>query len=173
MPMKIVNTHNLPTVDYRKLTPLQGKLKDLSKDNHDKLLKSIEDEGFFLPVFTWTGDKQYLLDGHQRLRVLKKNKLTPYEIPYIDILAKDTQEAGRKLLKISSQYGTITQEGLDEFIAKFELPEVIFEDIHFDALRFGDEKQGDNNSNDNEEVEYSCPECGHVNTPSAFKTPKP
>ena len=44
-------------------------------------------------------------------------------IPYLKIPAKDMQEAVARLLEITSQYQKITQEGIDEFIGKYELNE--------------------------------------------------
>ena len=42
-----------------------------------------------------------------------------------------------RLLQITSQYGTITQEGIDNFIATYELPEAeVFELTNFDGIRF-------------------------------------
>ncbi len=116
MNIKIHNPNNLPTIDYREVEEFQGNLKDLTKDNYAKLKKSIEENGFFIPMFLWKHKGKFkVLDAHQRLRVLKKENAQPYEIPYIEIEAKDEQEAKKKLLLISSQYGTITREGLDEF----------------------------------------------------------
>ena len=116
MNIKIHNPNKLPTIDYREVEEFQGNLKDLTKDNYAKLKKSIEENGFFVPIFLWKCNGKFkVLDAHQRLRVLKKEQVTPYLIPYLEIEAKDTKEAKKKLLLISSQYGTITQEGLDEF----------------------------------------------------------
>jgi hypothetical protein len=51
------------------------------------------------------------------------------------ISAENEQDAKRKLLVISSQYGKVTQEGFDEFT--FDLDdEWILETAHFDALPF-------------------------------------
>ena len=142
MGYKTVNKSNLPMIDYRELVPLQGNLKDLTKANYQKLLKSIEKEGFFVPAFVWFNDGvPYILDAHQRHRVLTNENIefenSGFEIPYIEIEAIDEADAAEKLLKISSQYGTITQEGMDEFIAKYELPEQeIYEATAYDALRF-------------------------------------
>jgi hypothetical protein len=45
------------------------------------------------------------------------------------------QAAAERLLQITSQYGTVTQEGLDEYIAKFELPEMEIKDLtNFDSI---------------------------------------
>ena len=100
----------------------------------------MKENGFFVPIFVWFNDNiSYVLDAHQRLRVLTTEKIkfenTGYEIPYVEIYASDRKDAATKTLVATSQYGTITQEGLDEFIATFELPEAETLDMtHFDAI---------------------------------------
>lgn len=142
--MQVKNPNKLPTASITDFKASQGELKYLSKDNYTKLKKAIEKRGFDIPVYAWI-DKQgtkWLLDGHQRQHVLtNENWLEP--IPYLTINADNMQEAMSRLLEITSQYGTITQEGIDEFIAKYELPEAeVFDLVNFDGIRFyqlGDE----------------------------------
>ena len=56
-------------------------------------------------------------------------------IPYLTIPADDISDAAERLLEITSQFGTITQEGIDEFIASFELPEVdVLNHTNFDGI---------------------------------------
>lgn len=64
---------NLPKINIADLLPIQGELKDLSKANYKKLKDSIFHRSFFAPVFTWldpASQNRYLLDGHQRQRVI-------------------------------------------------------------------------------------------------------
>lgn len=135
--MNTVNPRNLPTIDYRKLHPFQQNLKDLSKENYAKLLASIKKHGFFVPVYVWFdgAGEAWINDGHQRDRVLIGEKIvfenTGYEVPFVEITAGSIQEAKEKLLVVSSQYGKITQEGLDEFAFDLDLPSM---DLAFDAL---------------------------------------
>lgn len=132
-----MKTSELPTIDYRKVEPIQGNLKQLSKDNFEKLKKVLEKRGFDIPIFVWNG---FILDGHQRVRVAQEIDLKPYEVPYIEIEAKDQNEAKKRVLEISSQYGTITQEGYDEFTA--DLPESeLLETVNFDALSWSTEEE--------------------------------
>lgn len=131
-------------IDYRTLEPVQGNLKNLTESNYKKLLKSVQDHGFFVPVFVWQdGGHNYLLDGHGRLRVLKKETIefenTGFDIPVYYIKADNLDQAKKKLLKITSQYQTITQEGYDAFTA--ELPEAELMDVNFDALQFGSQEE--------------------------------
>ena len=137
MKLKISSTlNNLPVIDYRKLTPFQGALKDLTKDNYARLLKSLAEFGWIVPFFIWHYNDQWLVsDGHQRLRVLTKEKIEPFELPYIEIEAANEQEAKKRLLVISSQYGTPSPEGFDEFT--FDLDETWLKNtIHFDRFDF-------------------------------------
>lgn len=115
------------TVDIDRLQPLQGNLKNLTKSNALKLKNSILKSGFSFPFFVWrdgTGSC-LILDGHQRLEVLNLLKSEGYEIPALPIVnihARDLQEAREKILLASSQYGTLTTEGLREFVNLLDLP---------------------------------------------------
>lgn len=134
--MKVLNPNNLPLASITELSATQGELKFLSKDNYDKLKNRIEARGFDIPVTVWIdkdGEK-HLLDGHQRKRILEtEGWFQP--IPYLVITAESLEEAAERLLEITSQYGTITQEGIDEFIATFELPEIeVISHTNFDGI---------------------------------------
>lgn len=160
--VKIHNPNNLPTVDYRIVKPLQGSLKDLTEENAEKLRNVLNKRGFDIPLFIWdNGTELYLMDGHGRQRVMKTYNMSDngnYEVPYIIVEAKDIKEAKAKLLEITSQYQTVTQEGLDEFIAVAELPEFeVIEATHFDALNFSKDELEDD-FDDSDKVE--CPVCG-------------
>lgn len=175
MNITIKNQNNLPTIDYRTVKPLQGKLKSLSDENHAKLKSVLQKRGFEVPLFLWKHSGEFwLIDGHQRVHVMKKedaNDGGKYEVPYILIDAADASEAKQKLLEISSQYGTITYDGFDEFAAdlpKADLPDL----INFDALprldepnfNPSDEGAGGQGKLD-EKRKLTCPECGHEFTP--------
>ncbi len=123
--MKVLNPNKLPTAPMSELSATQGDLKFLNKENYDKLKRNIEKHGFDIPVTVWIDSQgeKWLLDGHQRKHVLETEGWNE-PIPYLVIKAPNMQSAAERLLQITSQYGTITQEGLDEFIAKFELPEM-------------------------------------------------
>ena len=144
--MKVHNPNNLPTIPIADLLPSQGDLKDLTETNYKKLKNVIEQRGFSVPVYVWEDDKgiKHLLDGHQRRQVLTTEGWTE-PIPYLKIPAKDLQEAMARLLEITSQYATITQEGIDEFIGKYELNEAeVYESTSFDALgNYGDAEEVD------------------------------
>lgn len=142
--MKVHNPNNLPTIPIADLLPTQGDLKDLTEKNYEKLKNTIIRRGFSYPVYVWEDDKGvlHLLDKHQRQRVLTTEGWNE-PIPYLKVPAKDLQEAMARLLEITSQYATITQEGIDEFIGKYELNEAeVYESTSFDALTsYGDDEQ--------------------------------
>jgi len=100
---------------------LQGNLKELRESEYKKLRRSIEKYGFRFPIFVWGN---MILDGHQRILVLKKMISEGWSIgpiPIIEIEAENEREAKRLLLLISSRYGHITDDGLYEFIMTSEL----------------------------------------------------
>jgi hypothetical protein len=136
--MEVNNPNELPTAPITDFEASQGELKYLSKDNYVKLKKAIETNGFDIPVVAWIDDNgtKWLLDGHQRQHVLT-NEGWEEPIPYITVEAPDMNAAMARLLQITSQYGTITQEGIDNFIATYELPEMeVYELTNFDGIKF-------------------------------------
>lgn len=130
----IIGMH-LPTIDYRDVKELQGALKDLSRANYTRLRSSLKKDGLIAPLYIWWQDDTtaFLIDGHQRKRVMVTEKCEPFKIPYISIPADSYEDAKRKLLQVTSQYGTITHEGFDEFKIGMDLP-WIKEHTYFDNL---------------------------------------
>jgi hypothetical protein len=126
---------NLKTIDYRKLTPLQGDLKELSEKNKQKILNSFEKKGFFAPLYVWKHKGiNYILDGHQRTTVLNEYNAEPYELPYVEIEAANRKDAKERLLAISSQYGKATAKGLDSFLSEDDLDLDFVFDTTFEDL---------------------------------------
>ena len=161
-------------IDLAKLTPLQGELKELSDVNFEKLKQSILKHGITFPFFVWQSEgANYILDGTQRDRVLKRMSDEGYGIPPLPcalIEAKDKREAAEKILLISSQYGHMTEESLDQFLAEndlsfleladeLELPSI--DDTSFkDPNEFaaaGEDEQG----RLDQKKPVKCPACGH------------
>lgn len=137
--MTVHNPNNLPMIPITDLLPTQGDLKDLTKDNYNKLRNNIKSRGFIVPVFVWEDENAilHMLDGHQRRRVLEAEGWNE-PVPYLKVPAENMQEAMAKLLEITSQYGTITQEGVDQFIATYQLDEQsVLEATNYDALNYG------------------------------------
>ncbi len=134
--IEVHNLNKLPTIPIADLLPTQGNLKDLSEKNYAKLKNTIQRRGFSYPVYVWESQDGllHLLDGHQRQRILTTEGWND-PIPYLKVPAKDLQEAMARLLEITSQYATITQEGIDEFIGTYELNEAdVYEATSFDAV---------------------------------------
>jgi hypothetical protein len=144
----------LPHVPIDSLEPFQGNLKELSTREYNKLKKSLQEHGVIVPFFVWQ-ETGKLLDGHQRSHVFEREAWT-VDVPVVYISADSEQDAKRKLLVISSQYGKITQEGFDAFT--FDLDdEWIAESIQFDALPFVFEDFGEQPSGWNDAFD-SLPE---------------
>lgn len=121
-------------VPFRQLKDFQGDLKTITDDNLEKLKNSIINNGFCAPVFVWKNkDKNYLIDGHQRLKALNSLFADGYTIPDIPIVyitADNKKDAKKKLLYISSQYGQFTIDGYADFALDI--------DVDFNDLRLTD-----------------------------------
>ena len=164
-------------LDLANLTPLQGDLKELSESNFDKLKQSILRHGITFPFFVWQSDgTNYILDGTQRDRVLKRMADDGYQVPALPcalIEAKDRREAAEKILLISSQYGKMTNNSLEDFLAEndldlselqneLELPSIdleFFRDSDFQPSNADDQGRLDKKN------PVQCPECGHEFVP--------
>jgi hypothetical protein len=71
-------------LSLEEMTPLQGDLKTLSDENHQKLKSNLVENGFLFPFFIWQNNgENYYLDGHQRDRVLHEMMKEPdkYKLP--------------------------------------------------------------------------------------------
>lgn len=123
---------DLPLNDLNILQDFNKKfmLKELSKSDFEKLRMSLEKYGFWFPFFVWKNEvdgKWYYLDGTQRDKVLRwmqsqpQKYQLPEKFPCAEIEASSTQEAAIAILKQSSAYGKITDEGLYAFIQQYEL----------------------------------------------------
>lgn len=130
-----------------RLLEFQGDLKKLTKQNRDRLQKSIERHGFIAPIFVWENKGDYmLLDGHQRLATLLYMRKKGFDMPMIpvDYIEADNEKDARdKLLHITSQYGEFNVEELEEWISELD-------DID-DSLRFADGELEINFNNGEEE----------------------
>jgi hypothetical protein len=121
----------LPKIDYRKVQDFQGGLKTLSEENFERLryvLLGTDTEpaqGFIVPLYVWTDSKgkHWCIDGHQRLQVLRRLAVQPYELPYVPIEANSRKQAKERLLLINSQFGQISHTGFVEFVGSDIAPE--------------------------------------------------
>jgi hypothetical protein len=165
------------------LINFQGNLKILSEESYQKLRLSIIELGFSFPVFVWKdNDKNYILDAHQRTHTLKRmreeeNYIIP-PLPVVWIEASSKEEAAKKVLASTSQYGEITPDGLFEFLNNFSLkfemvqhqfkfPEIDFtqfnqafypqtSDVTFKAKIGSKEIEEEQFQN----FKHNCPKCG-------------
>jgi hypothetical protein len=103
----------------------QGNLKSRSKDDIQKIIKSIKTYGFSFPFFIWNGDgHNRCMDGHGRIQALAEMRrqgenLPMFPVVYVD--AKDEAEARQKLLRLNSQYGKMTVDSVLEFTGGMEM----------------------------------------------------
>lgn len=130
---------NLPTINTKDLHDLQGNLKDLSETNFNKLEESLTEHGFIVPLFVWFHrNKPYTLDGNQRLRYFNTRFPDGVDLPYQEVEAKDKNDAKKKILLISSNYGQITKEGFNEFTASFNDAPADFEEFICEQTTFSE-----------------------------------
>lgn len=109
------------TIPITELENFQGNLKTLGKPELEKLKDSILKHGFSFPVIVW-GRK--IIDGHQRVFATKQLLKAGYTIgpvPVVEIDAQNDKEAAEKLLVLNSNYARITEQGLMDFSAAFDL----------------------------------------------------
>lgn len=143
--MKIkIQEINVRRIDYRQLKPIQGNLKDLSEVNYKRLKKSFEEKGLFVPLFVWEHEGQFkLLDGHGREKLFQKEGavfvdekgIETHDVPCLIVQADSLQDAKEKILIISSQYQSITQDGFKLFTQDLNF-DWVASATNFDA--FGD-----------------------------------
>ncbi|WP_428662090.1 ParB N-terminal domain-containing protein [Runella sp.] len=156
------------------LVPLQGELKILSPANYERLKKSILEKGFCYPMFVWPFEGQnFILDGHQRQNVYEGEGWSEQTVPCVEIHAETLVDAKEKLLVCTSQYGTVTVDGLRSFVDGMDW-NWVDDFINFDAipvLDFTDIKDPDNYdlkqpestkpARTKEANTCKCPNCGH------------
>lgn len=126
------------------LQPFQGDLKTLGKEDYEKFRNNILKYGYSFVIHIWRFQgKNYIIDGHQRLSLLKQMKeVEGYEIPPLPVAvveAASFKEAKRKILAGTSQYGKMSPESLLDFA---RLNEINIDDILGD-FTFSDFKTPD------------------------------
>src|SRR5262245_25878822 len=166
------------SLELSDLTPLQGELKELTDANFEKLKRSILKHGITFPFFIWQDNgTNFILDGTQRDRVLRRLATEGYNIPPLPcatITAKDKREACEKILLISSQYGKMTDESLYEFITTndlefleleemLDLPQIKLEEFKFGWMQESEFEpiSADEQGRLDKKNPIQCPECGH------------
>jgi len=72
-------------VEIDELRELQGELKELTEENYQKLRGRIAEQGFSAPLFVWgRGKRPFIIDGHQRVRTLKRMRDEGWKVPSIE-----------------------------------------------------------------------------------------
>jgi hypothetical protein len=103
----------------------QGGLKKRGKREIEQIITSILRFGFSFPFYVWNGTgHNYCLDGHGRIAALSElrrrgESLPTFPVVYID--AADEAEAKQKLLRLNSQYGTMSVDSVLEFMDGLEI----------------------------------------------------
>lgn len=156
-------------VELRSLYEVQGNLKELESENLEKLKRSIVTLGFIAPFFVWLDDGRYnIVDGHQRKIALMSLQADGYKIPKmpcVQLFAESYDEARKKILAISSQYGDPTPENVSQWIDELgddigTTIRMVATEISLDLdLDFGD-VSGDEEEHRGEQKLKTCPECG-------------
>ena len=125
-------------IEWRKWKWLQNdNLKELTEERYQRLATSLVSNSFIQPFFVW-GDNDktgFILDGkHRNLTMLKMEKdgykdtdgtvkqiRIPDKLPALVLAFKNKKEAARAILAYSSKYALETEEGLYEFMNKFDI----------------------------------------------------
>ena len=166
IPIKCKGAGALPLAD---LHDFQGELKILTDDNYTKLKQEILGLGFSEPVSVWKDGKgkHHILNGHQRVKTVKrmveKEKFTTDPLPVSFVEADSLKQAKEKVLALTSQYGTMTTEGLIAFaksaglnalsIERFNFPEISLPEF---KLAFEEEKKKKGDPADPRTVEFDA-----------------
>ena len=128
-----ISCHTFDKLHIDAIAEFQGDLKKRTSEDTQKIINSLERNGFAFPFFIWkNNDINHCLDGHGRLGALKKMRADGVEIPELPVVyveAENEKEAKIKLLQVNSQYGRIDVDVLHEFavdidLAQFSLPEL-------------------------------------------------
>lgn len=159
-----VNCKGADVLPIDRIIEFQGKLKKLSEKNRERLKASILKHGFISPFFVWDDAGEYkLLDGHQRLAtLLYMREKEGYDMPLFPVVyvhAETVEDAKRKLLQITSQYGEFTTDGFAEFTAGLDLDadefRIVDGEFDLDFLKDEQETTGDDEVPEVEEEVYS------------------
>lgn len=180
----VVNSTIKERLALNYLNPLQGNLKELPESSFNKLKNSILKKGFLYPFFVWENKEDgqiYIIDGHQRHKVLTALRNDGYDVPQLPVIfipAESIKEAKENLAVAASQFGKFTEQGVIEFFGDLEMPEIEMFEIPF--LDFSNvlepdsgktvevaahEREIKNTSKeidlgDFEHFDHQCPKCG-------------
>lgn len=164
-------------INFNKLNPIQGNLKSLSKENYEKLKRSIIKHGIHSPCYVWQdpndGGELKILDGHQRCRAYGQMEKEGFSIPLIPIVkieAVDIYRAKEILLTLVSQYGHVEDQGLYEYmeeaklevesLIEYDIPGIIEEKFKEEYYEYKPDDNKESNDPITEKQPIKCPRCG-------------
>lgn len=159
------------TLLLEQITEFQGGLKERSDADYDKIIKSINKQGFACPFYIWKkGKTNYCLDGHGRIGALQRlvasgEKIPP--LPVVYVKCKDEADAKELLLKINSQYGHMTKDSVLEFLGDVEVnfDEIALPDTTIDfsgVVQEAAETEGDDEVPEVDETEEPASKRGEI-----------
>ena len=138
------------------LTPLQGDLKSITKENFNKLKQSLITDGIPLGFHTWKdNNKIHIVDGHTRRLALLALRDEGYHIPALPcnpVVAKNKKEAAKVVLISNSRYAGMSQESISDFMIDFELDLSDLDNLDIPDLNM-DDFELDSEDSDREEIE--------------------
>lgn len=131
-------------VNWRELQFIQqDDFKSFSESDKAALKASIVSDDFIQPFYVWEDPEGTLfcLDGkHRKLfleELVEEGFGVPYQLPATFIECEDKKQAARLVLKFSSAYAKITQQGLHDFISIYDLDwSEIKQEIDLPAVSF-------------------------------------
>ena len=111
----------LPRFELSEFVALQGALKMMTKENFQKLRGRIVSKGVRHPPHVWMHEgKPHLIDGHGRTAVLRQlveaEGFSCPPIPVVQVEAASIEDAREEVLAAGSNYNTMTDDGLYEFM---------------------------------------------------------
>ena len=149
------------SIKWRELQFIQQEnFKEWTHNGSEKLIESILKYQFISPFMVWHHEGiNYCLDGRHMFldldHVSKSGNNVPELLPATFIDCNDIKEAAEMVLVYSSHYAKITQQGLLDFVSKFDLdfPEMTnllniadFDEISFQGLLNNMEGSGSSES---------------------------
>lgn len=162
------------------LVEFQNDIKILTEAKYKMLANEIVTTGFAFAPHVWvnpTDSKLYLIDGHQRIKVLKRLISNGYNIDsitVIPVMAENYTEAKRRVLQGASQYGEFSEANLKSYIREnnFSLEDInasfsfdnidLIESIKKDLIEIEKKEESvDVSEGSFSKIIHTCPNCGH------------
>jgi hypothetical protein len=113
------------TLPIDAIEEFQGNLKKRTKREISQIILSIVNYGFSFPFFVWVdAGHNRCLDGHGRIQAICEMRRRGADLPCFPVVyveAVDEAEAKQKLLRLNSQYGTMTLDSVIEFAGGIDL----------------------------------------------------